>query len=351
MAEILLGLGALAIGIALSLLPSFSRKLATFFDTLIHETGHGLASLPFGAPLPTITVRKNTSGETLSAMGYLHQLLPLGLGSLTEKIARTLSLMAGYSASTIFASILVLVALHSEISFEPWQLLFLAQVALATVLWTLVRITDSPWTFVLVAGVATLLYWQLLPWNWWVFGGGIVAIVLLFILARSWLASFAVILTLTAPLTPLLGLLDGTDPLSDFLSPLALTVDGAMLSKVIFGALLVFLLFCCRSPLSLGLTALIIGPIFGLLFIPGLSYSYVLLAVTGLLIPAGVRSLIELHRLTFTATAGHWQKEQNATDMVFASEEIGGDPRYWYWLQAAIAAIIPVAILIVGMLL
>ena len=347
--EILIGIGAFLLGAALCLWPVVSRKLATFFDTLIHEAGHGLASLPFGAPLPSITVRSNSSGETQSSMGYLHQFLPLGLGALTEKIARTLSFMAGYSASMIFAALLVVIAGRSEVSFEPWQILFLIQVVLATVLWTLVKVTDSPWTFVVVALAATGLYLLLFPWNWWIYGGGVLALVLLFFLARTWLASLAVLLTMSAPLAPIIGLALGeNDPLELILEPGALTLDTLWLSRIIFGALLVFLLFCCRSLLSLGLTLLILGGVLGLLFIPGLPPAYVLLAVAGTLSVAGVRSLRQLHGLTFRETGSHWQQELPATDMVFASEEIGGDPRGWYWAQVAVASLGAGAILLWG---
>lgn len=344
-----IGLLVLFFGAALAAVPSVARKLSTFFDTLVHEAGHGLASLPFGAPLPSITVRSNSSGETLSAMGYLHQFLPFGLGALTEKIARIISLMAGYSASMIFAAVLLVIAGRSEVRFEPWELLFLAQVALATVLWTLVRITDSPWTFVVVALAATGIYLALFPWNWWVYGGAILGIVLLFFLARSWLGSLAVLLTVSSPLVPIFGLILGKDdPLKAIFDTADLTIDTLWLSRIIFGTLLVFLLFCCRSLLSLGLTALILGGVFGLLFIPGLQPGYVLLGVAGVLSVAGGRSLIQLHRLTFSDSAGHWQQEQIGTDMVFASEEIGGDPRYWYWVQVAVAILGSSAIILWG---
>jgi len=347
--SILLGLGALLLGATLSSWPVAARKLATFFDTLIHEAGHGLASLPFGAPLPAITVRSNTSGETQSAMGYLHQFLPFGLGTVTEKIARTLSLMAGYSASILFAALLIVLAGRSEVSFEPWMLLFLAQIALATLLWTLVRITDSPWTFVVVALGATGAYLALFPWNWLVYGGGALAIVLLFFLARSWLASLAVLLTVSAPLVPIFGLVLGEDdPLKSIFEPIDLTIDILWLSRIIFGALLLFLLFCCRSFLSVGLTLLILGAVVGLLFIPGITPSYVLLGVAGMLLVAGVRSLVQLHGLTFRESGSHWQQELPSTDMVFASQEIGGDPRGWYWAQVAVASLGAGAILLWG---
>ena len=347
--NIVIGLGAILLGVALSLWPTASRKLATFFDTLVHEAGHGLASLPFGAPLPSITVRSNTSGETQSSMGYLHQLLPFGIGRLTEKIARTLSLMAGYSASILFAAVLLVIAGRSEVTFEPWQLLFLAQVILATVLWTLVRITDSPWTFVVVALIATGIYLLLLPWDWRIYVGSLVGLVVLFFLARTWLASLAVLLTMSAPLVPLLGLIFGeNDPLEAIFEPIDLTVDTLWLSRIIFGALLVFLAFCCRSALSLGLTVLILGGVLGLLFVPGLPSAYVLLGVTGMLAVAGGRSLLQLHALTFQERGGHWQQERPDTDMVFASEEIGGDPRGWYWTQVAVAGLGAGAILLWG---
>lgn len=347
--SIILGLGAFLLGVALSLWPKVARKLATFFDTLIHEAGHGLASLPFGAPLPSITVRSNTSGETQSSMGYLHQFLPFGLGVFTEKIARTLSLMAGYSASILFAALLVVLAGRSEISFEPWMLLFIVQIALATLLWTLVRITDSPWTFVVVALAATGVYLAFFPWNLWIYGGGVLAIVLLFFLARSWLASLAVLLTVSAPLVPILGLILGEDdPLKAIFEPIDLTIDMLWLSRIIFGVLLAFLLFCCRSWLSVGLTLLILGTVVGLLFVPGLPSSYVLLGVAGTLAVAGSRSLIQLHSLTFKSSGSHWQQGQLSTDMVFAAEEIGGDPRGWYWAQVAIASLGAVAILLWG---
>lgn len=347
--DILIGLGAFLLGALLALWPRVARKLSTFFDTLIHEAGHGLASLPFGAPLPAITVRKNSSGETQSSMGYLHQLLPFGIGKLTEKIARTLSLMAGYASSMIFAAVLLVIAGRLEVSFEPWQLIFLAQVALATVLWTLVRITDNPWTFVLVALVATGIYIAYLPWNWWVYAAVVATIILLFFLARSWLATLAVILTMSAPLVPIIGLMlaDG-HPFEGLFSSIDLSIDTLWLSRIIFAVLLLFLVFCCRSLLSLGLTLLILGAVLGLLFIPGLPHGYVLLGAAGMLLVAGVRSLLELHRLTFTASAGHWQQEQIGTDMVFAAEELGGDPRYWYWAQVAIAALGTLGILIWG---
>lgn len=340
-----------SIGCALALWPAFFRKASTFLDTLIHEAGHGLASLPFGAPLPAITVRKNSSGETQSTMGYLHQLLPFGLGTLTEKIARTLSLMAGYAASIIFAALLLHIATVPTVTFEPWQLLFLVQIALATVLWTLVRITDSPWTFGFVAIAATGLYLALFPWDWRIYGAAVVGAVLLFFLARGWLSSIAVILTLTSPLVPIIGLILSDDFSKGIFGSLEFTIDTLWLSRIIFGTLLVFLLFCCRSLLSLGLTALIIGSALGLLFIPGLPHGYVLFGIAGMLSVAGVKSLLELHRITFRQSSGHWQRERTATDMVFAADELGGDPRYWYWAQVAVAGIGAGGILLAGILL
>lgn len=349
--DILIGLGSFLLGAVLCFWPKFFRKLSAFFDTLIHEASHGLASLPFGAPLPSITVRKNSSGETQSTMGYLHQLLPFGLGALTEKIARTLSLMAGYAASIIFAALLLVIATVPTVTFEPWQLLFLVQIALATVLWTLVRITDSPWTFGFVAIAATGLYLALFPWDWRIYGAAVVGAVLLFFLARGWLSSIAVVLTLTSPLVPILGLILSDDFFDGLFGSLTITIDSLWLSRIIFGTLLVFLLFCCRSLLSLGLTALIIGSALGLLFIPGLPHGYVLFGIAGMLSVAGTKSLLELHRITFRQSSGHWQRERTATDMVFAAEELGGDPRYWYWAQVAVAGLGALGILLAGILL
>lgn len=172
------------------------------------------------------------------------------------------------------------------------------------------------------------------------------AAVILFFVARAWLSSLAVLLTMTAPLVPLLGVVIGADSeLSSLFECVELSVDSLMLSQLIFSALLIFLAFCCRSWLSLGLTLLLVGGVLGLLFIPGVSYSYVLLGVAGALATAGVRSLKELHRLTFGSGDAHWQQELPDTDMVFASRELGGDPRYWYWLQTAVAISVPAAVL------
>lgn len=349
---ILIGVAIFGLGTLISNFPRVARKLSSFFDTLIHEAGHGLASLPFGAPLPSITVRSNSSGETQSAMGYLHQFLPLGLGTLTEKLARILSLMAGYSASLLLSAFLLVLASLSQLTLSPWFLLFVAQIALATVLWTLVRITDSPWTFLLVAGAATGIYLLLLPWNWWVYGGIILGAVALFFFARNALATLAVILTVSSPLAPILGLvLREKNPLTELIESLTLTVDIRLFEQILFGALLLFLAFCCRSWLSLGLTALILGGVTGLLFVPGIPSVYVVLLVAGILLGAGVRSLRELHRLTFKAKRAHWQTETTATDMVFAAQEIGGDPRYWYWVQLTVALGGALAILLFGYIL
>lgn len=349
---ILIIAGVFGLGILLSSWPPVARKLSSFFDTLIHEAGHGLASLPFGAPLPSITVRSNSSGETQSTMGYLHQFLPLGLGVLTEKLARILSLMAGYSASLIFAAFLLVLMPLSHLTLSPWFLFFVAQIALATVLWTLVRITDSPWTFLLVAGAATGIYLLLFPWNWWIYGGIILGAVTLFFFARNFLATLAVILTVSSPLAPVLSLmLREKNPFTELIDSLAITVNAQLFEQIIFGSLLVFLAFCCRSWLSLGLTVLILGGVTGLLFIPGLPSAYVVLLVAGILTGAGVRSLRELYRLTFKAKSTHWQTETTATDMVFAADEIGGDPRYWYWIQLTVAVGGALTILLFGYIL
>lgn len=349
MVQNLIAVALIALGATFALWPVPLRKISTFFDTLIHEAGHGLSSLPFGAPLPSITVRKNTSGETQSAMGYLHQFLPLGLGVLTEKIARFLSLMAGYSASLILAAFLLVLIPLREIHLEPWVLLLIAQIALATLLWTLVRVTESPLTFLAVAAGFTFIYLLLFSWNWLIYGGVILGAVVLFFLARSLLATLAVALTVTAPLVPIaeLTVLQGT-ALGKLIEPLGLTVDIALFSRVLFGALLLFLALCCRSWLSFGLTALILGSVFGLLFVPGLPVAFVFAFVAGMLTVAGVRSLMELHRITFSATASHWQSERVATDMVFAAEEIGGDPRYWYWAQCFVAGVGFLGIVVFG---
>lgn len=347
--DTLLVLGFFLLGAMLCFWPPFFKKLSAFFDTLIHEAGHGLASLPFGAPLPSITVRKNTSGETQSTMGYLHQLLPFGIGRLTEKIARTLSLMSGYSASIIFSALLISIATIEEVTFQPWHLFFIAQVTFGTLLWTLVKITDSPWTFLFVAALTTIVYAKLFPWDWKLYGLVLLGIVILFFVAKSWLSAIAVLLTLTAPLTLIAAAF-----FSDFrpekylgLENIELTIDSLLLAQIIFCLLSVFLLVCCRSWLSLLLTLIILGSITGALFIPGVSYSYVLLTVAGTLTVAGVRSLIELHGLTFSRTTGsHWQVARSSTDMVFASEEIGGNPKFWYWLQVGLTAVAAIGILI-----
>lgn len=337
------------LGAALCFWPVFFKKLSAFFDTLIHEAGHGLASLPFGAPLPSITVRKNTSGETQSSMGYLHQLLPFGIGRLTEKIARTMSLMSGYSASIIFSAVLVVIATTEVVTFQPWHLLFIAQVLFGTLLWTLVKITDSPWTFLLVAAVTTVVYVKLLPWDWKLYSFALLGIIILFFIAKSWLSAIAVLLTLTAPLTLLaVAFFNDFNPEKYLgIKNVELTVDSLLLAQIVFCLLSVFLLVCCRSWLSLLLTLIILGSITGALFIPGVSYSYVLLAVAGMLTVAGTRSLIELHGLTFSRTTGsHWQVARSSTDMVFASEEIGGNPKFWYWLQVGLTVVGAVVILV-----
>lgn len=347
--EIIIGILALALGVGLSLWPKPIRRLAGFYDTLIHEAGHGLASLPFGAPLPSITVAENSSGETLSSMGYLHQFLPLGLGKLTEKLARILSLLSGYAASFLFSAILIVLAAVPEISFQPWQIAFLLQIALATVLWTLVRITDSPWSFVFVALIGSVAYFALLPWDWWVLLLILGGLVLVFFLARNLLASLAVILTISSPLAPVLGLILGeNDPLYAIFDPESLTLESGILSQILFAGLLIFVLFCCRNWLSAGLTVLLLGGSLGALLIPGAIHSYILLFLAGVLSGAGVRSLRELYQITFSKRPTHWQEPNQGTDMVFAAEEIGGDPRYWYWVQVAVGLLGFGAILLLG---
>jgi len=257
--------------------------------------------------------------------------------------------MAGYSASLLFGATLLVLAPLSEITLSPWLILFVAQVALATGLWTLVRITDSPWTFAVVALGLTTAYSLLLPWNWWVYGGIILGAVVFFFLARNLLATLAVVLTVSSPLAPILGVaLRGKSPLTELVDSLAVTVSADWFARIIFGVLLIFLGFCCRSILSLGLTVLILGGITGLLFIPGLPSGYVLAGASGMLIFSGIRSLRELHGLTFQASGSHWQREAPATDMVFAAEELGGDPRYWYWVQTFIAVVGALAIVVFG---
>lgn len=338
--EIIIGILALVLGAGLAIWPKPVRKFASFYDTLIHEAGHGLASLPFGAPLPSITVAENSSGETLSTMGYLHQLLPLGLGKLTEKLARLISLLSGYAASFLLSAILIVLAVVPEISFQPWQIAFLLQIALATVLWTLVRITDSPWSFVFVALISSIAYLILLPWDWWVLLLILAGLILVFFLARNLLASLAVILTLSSPLAPILGFILGeNDPLYLLFAPADLTIGSELLSQILFAGLLVFVLFCCRNWLSAGLTVLLLGGSLGALLIPGAAHSYILLFLAGILSVAGTRSLRELYQITFSNRPTHWQQPNQGTDMVFAAEEIGGDPRYWYWAQVAVGLV------------
>lgn len=326
------------LGIGLTLFPAVSRKLSAFFDTVIHEAGHGLASLPFGAPLPSITVRKNTSGETLSSMGYLHQLLPMGLGKLTEKIARFLSLMAGYPASIVLASVLMVLALTESQTFDAWVIAFVAQVALGTILWTFVRITDSPWTFALILILVSGFYYLFVPWDWRLYVGILVAAVILVFIAKMWLSSIAILLTLTSAISFVAGVTMGKDhPLTVLLNDYELTLESNLIAEGIFAVLLVFVLFCCRSWLSAGLSLLILGSTLGLLIIPGINYSYVLAAVAAILYTAGIKSFIELHKLTFGRTSGNRSQNLPDTDMVFASQELGGNPAFWYWITVGVA--------------
>lgn len=326
------------LGIGLTLFPALSRKLSAFFDTVVHEAGHGLASLPFGAPLPAITVRKNTSGETLSSMGYLHQLLPLGLGKLTEKIARFLSLMSGYPASIVLASVLMVLALTESQTFDAWVIAFVAQVALGTILWTLVRITDSPWTFALILILVSGFYYLFIPWDWKLYVGILVAAVILVFVAKMWLSSIAILLTLTSAVSFIAGVTMGKDhPVSVLLNDYELTLDSNLIAEGIFAVLLVFVLFCCRSWLSAGLSVLILGATLGLLIIPGINYSYVLATIAAVLYTAGIKSFIELHKLTFRR--GSRSQDLPDTDMVFASQELGGNPAAWYWITVSVAVL------------
>ena len=334
--DVLIFLIFFLLGVGFSFFPSFSKKLSSFFDTVIHEAGHGLASLPFGAPLPSITVRKNTSGETLSSMGYLHQLLPFGLGKVTEKIARFLSLMAGYPASIILASVLMVLALTESQSFDAWIIAFLAQVALGTILWTLVRITDSPWTFLLILIIVSGFYYLLLPWDWKIYLGILLGAVVLVFIAKSWLSSIAVILTITSALSFILGITLGKDhPLAILLDDYELTIESYWIARGIFALLFIFVLFCCRSWLSAGLSILILGACLGALFIPTVNYSYVLAVIAGILYTSGVKSFTELHRLTFGRSRD--PRSLPDTDMVFAAQELGGEPAVWYWVTVTVA--------------
>lgn len=347
--DLLFFLLAFLLGIALALWPSVSRKLSTFLDTVVHEAGHGLASLPFGAPLPSITVRKNTSGETLSSMGYLHQILPFGLGNLTEKIARFFSLMAGYPASIILASLLLVLASTPSQSFELWQIVFLCQVVLATVLWTAVKITSSFWAFLASAAVASAAYAYFFPWDWRINLAILGAVVVLGFLAKALLSTGALLLTLTAVVNLGVGIFAGAShPLTTLVDGESFSFDSLWIARLIFGLLLVFVVLCSRSWLSLALSVLMLGGILGLLFLPILTYSYVLTAVAAVLYTAGAKSFLELHAISFKQRPRHWQQEGQDTDMVFAAQELGGDPRYWYWITVAVALIASAGIFLWG---
>ena len=125
---------------------------------------------------------------------------------------------------------------------------------------------------------------------------------------------------------------------SNFLAPLTeldFSVASAELVKWFMLGLLLFVLVCCRSLLSFALTLATLGVTTLLLFLPWLNYSLVLATISGILITAGVKSFVELYNLTFK----HRNKNVN-TDMVYASEELGGSPKTWYWITIVFTAIV-----------
>lgn len=320
----------------------FTRRLASFLDTLIHEAGHAVASLPFGAPLPSITVRRNTSGETISESGRIHSLLPFGLGAITEKIARLLSLLFGYSAPLIFASLLVLLSFKETIVLNSWFILACLTLALATVLWTAASALESPLSFIGVLTVASLLFVYFIGFSWPAIVSSFFIVIVLLLISRSLIALLAILTTSMSLIALILSFFLSKNTWLDSLINSMGDIDSSLtIAKVMLTLLFVFIIFCCRSWLALGLSILLLLPLALSTYQAFFPFAYVLLFYATIIAISGLRSFIELYKIT---------KNQSTplimTDCVIASEELGGTPLVWYGVFLLTGIIVSIGVLV-----
>lgn len=125
----------------------FTHTLA-LLDTVIHEVGHTVATLPFGTTL-SIRIDADGGGVTHGSLGFADNFL-------TSFPIRVINLLAGYAAPVLLGLFLVLAGFAPSVDLSGWWLFALPLFLLAALLITSHMNTVS--VFVLLAGwVAVVL--------------------------------------------------------------------------------------------------------------------------------------------------------------------------------------------------
>lgn len=370
---------AFVVGIATAFVP-LAKTLTQYFDTIVHEVGHGLATLPFGASLPAITLNKDFSGETRSSLGQIHSILPRGIGIITGKIARFFSLIAGYSAPIILASFLMVLAYLSGnskyLEVNEWVILSLALICLSTLLWTIVAATDSPVLFFLAsAGIVAA--------GWFFFDMGVYSFLLLLVVGiifffGKYLFSFIALITTIISIISTVLMITGVrwvfgDFSTDVEKGIELifvnhSVDPGLIALLVFSVIGIVAFLSAKTFLSLGLITMIMGSVIGTTIVsmllnnsfalsgytlgnnPLLATPFLLAFLSGCLFASGAKSFYELKKITFpkeTPTSKIYGHDTVETDVVFAADELGGTKEFWFIFLSVITVLASIWIILI----
>lgn len=311
----------LGIGVALAL--SF-RQLSGYFDTAIHEIGHGIAGIPFGVPVPGITIQPNTEGETRSSNGIMSQFFPKPLARMLELFARFLTLISGYSASILLGGTLIMLAFTREHYISPWFLAMVSLMLVGTLLWTLVRLMDnSALFFVLLALVAGISLY--LGFGWWTVL--IMGVLLLALVVSKELVGILAILSSSIGFSLIIPMVFQIEfPENELWSGIPTTYDSLTIARTLLIILAVFAILSCRSLFSLLVMVVSFAIVMGLVYQEWWSPYYSILGLSGLLVTSGFLSFVELYRITFKDR----RRPAIVTDMVLAVQDLGGSARGWF---------------------
>jgi hypothetical protein len=125
-------------------------RFAQYMDTVVHEVGHALVTMPLGSKLK-IVINPNASGETTGSFGVLS-------GTLSNPPVRVLHALAGQAASVVFGVVLIASAVTEKFEFSGWWAWTLIIFTVASVLFTIATVLHSfpslmlPPTFLLLFG-------------------------------------------------------------------------------------------------------------------------------------------------------------------------------------------------------
>lgn len=368
---------AFAIGVILAFVP-LTKSMIQYFDTIVHEVGHGLATLPFGANLPKIKLNKDFSGETRSSLGQIHNVFPAGIGIITAKVARFFSLIAGYSAPLILGSFLLVLSYLSISSrfFEvnEWVILSLGLIALSTLLWTIVAAVDSPIIFFLASAAVVALGWIMFDmglYSLWL----VLAMAVAFLLGKFVLSFVALAVTIISGISTIFmftgasWMFGSSSPeLEEFLSKIFLnqSFDPSLIALIVFSAIGLVAFLSSRNFFSLFvviaiMTSIIGSTVFSMILnnnfahqglmlegSPLIATPFLLSFIAGTLFASGIKSFAELGKLTFSK-GSQWRTDipnilgvqsETGTDVVFATDELGGTKEFWFVVLAVITVIV-----------